>query len=98
MEITFADRELDACARETRRAILRWGHEVGGKYPQRVVILAAAPDFAALYKLRFLRLHKLSGKYEGKYAVTLHGRWRIVLSRLSDHSVVIEEVTHHYGD
>lgn len=98
MEIRFADRELGASARETRKATLRWGPGAGSKYPQRVVILAAVPDFAALYKLHFLTLHKLSGKYEGKYAITLHGRWRIVLSRLSDHDVVIEEVTHHYDD
>ncbi|MBI2917244.1 MAG: type II toxin-antitoxin system RelE/ParE family toxin [Chloroflexi bacterium] len=98
MNIAFADRDLEACAREMRRAVRRWGTDVGSRYPQRLVVLAAAPDFSALYKLQFLRLHKLSGEYEGKYAIMLHGRWRIILSRLSEQEVLIEEVTHHYGD
>ena len=49
---------------------------------------------------RKLRLHKLTGKYEGQHAVTLHDRWHLLLTLEEGPPVQvrIEEVTQHYGD
>ena len=96
--IEFASRDLEKCAQETRRAIRQWGAAVGDKYVQRVATIAQAPTFDMLFKLRFLRLHPLSGERKGQFALTLHDRWRLIISKVSDKVVRIEEVTNHYGD
>ncbi len=98
MDLEFRDGDLEACAKETKLAVRRWGADVGDKYVQRLVILNNAPDFQSLYQLRFLRLHKLEGDRRDFYALTLHGRWRLLVSLLGEKRVRIEEVSNHYGD
>lgn len=78
--------------------VREWGLVVGRKYILRVKILGAAMEFNDLYAIRSLRLHELKGPRKGQHAVILHGRWRLVLVRLADDKVRVEEVTKHYGD
>ena len=98
MDIAFADNDLEECARETAKAIRRWGPVIGDRYVQRVVLIAAAPDFEALYQVRSLRLHRLAGGRSETYSLVVHGRWRLVLSKTSEREVLIREVSNHYGD
>ncbi len=98
MEVAFASSALRRCYETHAEAVREWGPVVARKYIQRVNVLHAAKEFADLYSIKALRLHKLKGKLEGQYAITIHDRWRLLLSRLADDRVRIEEVTKHYGD
>jgi plasmid maintenance system killer protein len=56
------------------------------------------PTFEGLFTYRLLRLHKLSGDRQDTYAATIHGRWRLILRKISETEILIEEVSNHYGD
>ena len=60
-------------------------------------MLASASNFARLYELAPLHLHKLAGA-DDLYAVALQGRWRIVLRKVSETEIIVQEVSNHYGD
>ncbi len=96
--IRFANRTLEECATDLRRAVREWGPLVGDRYPQRLTIISSVPNFEALYAYRMLRLHKLSGDRQERYAVALHDRWRLILRKISETEVLVEEVSNHYGD
>ena len=98
MEVAFASNSLRRCYETHAEAVREWGSTVARKYIQRVNVLYAAREFADLYTIKSLRVHKLKGDLEGQYAITIHDRWRLLLSRLADDRVRIEEVTKHYGD
>ena len=97
MEVTFASRRLENAYLEASQAIREWGEVVGRKYVQRVEIIRAAARFEDLYTLRVLRQHPLKGEHEGKHALTIHDRWRLIVRSAGTHVEVLE-VTNHYGD
>jgi len=86
------------CYQESDRAIRRWGPDIGRRYIQRIQVLYAAKRFSDLSTIRSLRLHALKGEREGQYAMTLLGRWRLVVVPVGEDKVRLEEVTSHYGD
>ena len=99
MKVQFGSRHLQRCYEESKEAIRTWGADVGRKYVQRVGILLATRTFADLYSIRALRLHPLKGEREGQYAITLTGRWRLILTCLPDEQTIrIDEVSSHYDD
>lgn len=98
MEVVFGSQELVKCYQESDRAIRRWGPDVGRRYIQRVNVLYAQKRFSDLYTIRSLRLHPLKREREGQYAITLLGRWRLVVVPVAEGKVRLEEVTQHYGD
>jgi proteic killer suppression protein len=98
MEVVFGSPELVKCYQESDRAIRRWGPDVGRRYVARINALYAAGRFSDLYTIRSLRLHPLKGEREGQYAITLIGRWRLVVVPVGEDKVRLEEVTQHYGD
>ena len=55
---------------------------------------------ADLYAIRALRLHPLTGRRKGQLAMTLTGRWRLIVTVGSDAMTVVrvEEVSKHYDD
>lgn len=52
---------------------------------------------ADLYQSAPLRFHALHGPKEGRYALTLHDRWRMEVT-LDGDTLRVEEVSNHYGD
>ena len=69
------------------------------KYIQRVNTLYATEQFNEIYKIRTLRLHKLSGSRAEQFSIALDRRWRLILTYVEEEGKIrIEEVTHHYGD
>jgi plasmid maintenance system killer protein len=97
MEVTFADRRLERAYLESRLAIRQWGDVVGRRFVQRIDVLKATNRFEDLFELRALRVHPLKGEHAGKHALTIHGRWRLIV-RASDRQVEVLEATNHYGD
>ncbi len=97
MILRFATRNLQECAEDEQLAIRRWGPTVGKWYPRRILAIESTSSFSRLFALTPLRLHKLSGVDE-LYAVTLQGRWRVIMRKVNETEVIIEEVSNHYGD
>ena len=97
MRLEFADRSLRERSVNVALAERSWGVPVARKYVVRLSQLKSAPSRADLMALRALRLHPLRGGREGQWAIDLHSRWRLVVSFDAD-TVIIEEVSNHYGD
>lgn len=99
MRVRFRHRRLEQSFIDAQRATRRWGPMAGARYIQRITTLMAAEKLDDLFSLRSLRLHPLRGSREGQYALTLHGRWRLIVSHSEEQSeILVEEVSHHYGD
>ena len=99
MEIYFRTNLLRRNYEESARAIRAWGPEVGQRYVTRINELRRIKDFSAVYNIRSMRLHSLAGNMAGKLSIYLTGNWRLIVTKgETDESVIIEEVSNHYGD
>ena len=77
----------------------RWGETVSRKYVLRVSALEAADDLRDIVAHRAFRVHPLKGTLAGHYSLSLNERWRLIFSYdAGARSIVIEEVSNHYGD
>lgn len=97
MQVEFSSNKLRRCYELNARASKEWGAVVGRKYIQRINILYATPTVEDLYSIQSLRFHKLGGEREGEFAITIHDRWRLILTVVDDRTVRVQEVTNHYG-
>ena len=99
MEATFRTQQLQRCYEKSANAIKRWGPEVARKFITRIKQLQVLADFQQAYNLRAMELHPLKGTRKGELSIALIGRWRLIVTRgESEESVIIEEVSNHYGD
>jgi plasmid maintenance system killer protein len=98
MEVNFGSGQLLRCYQESDRAVRKWGREVGRKYIARIQALYAAKKFDDLFTIRSLGMHELKGGRKGQYGIILHDRWRLVIVRVGEDTVRVQEVTKHYGD
>ena len=94
----FATRRLERCAFDLSRATREWGQPVALRYIQRTQLLIAANTLDEVQRVRSLRLHPLSGNRDGQWAMTLMGRWRLILELIDRETIRIREVSAHYGD
>ena len=98
MEVTFRTRQLRRCYEESARAVQRWGPEVARKFIARIKQLQAIADFQQAYRLKAMGLHPLKGSRKGELSITLTDRWRLIVTKENEDSVIIEEVSNHYDD
>lgn len=100
MEVTFSTSQLEACFRSSRLGQRAWGVDVSRRYVERINILRSARSMADWYAIRALRLHPLTGRRQGQLAMTLTGRWRLIVTFGSDAMTVVrvKEVSKHYDD
>lgn len=53
----------------------------------------ALPDWESIAPRKAYRLHQLEGRRRGEWAISLTGRWRLVIARgNADHEVLILNV------
>lgn len=78
-------------------AYREWGRDVGRLYLRRIATIRNISEFRKLFDITSLHVHPLTGDRHGLYALTLTGRWRLVLTVEGD-TAIIEEVSNHYGD
>jgi toxin HigB-1 len=100
VQVSFRTTELQQAYVKHGKGRRLWGDAVARKYVDRINILYAAQSADDLFKIPPLRFHPLEGDREGKYALTLHDRFRLVVS-FEDKAmtrVVVEEVSNHYDD
>ena len=100
MRVTFRRARLKRCYERSDEAIRRWGDQIGRRYVERVGFLHVAESAGDLYRMPPLRFHPLGGDLKGKFALTLVGRWRLIVSFPDEDQkiVQVEEVSDHYGD
>jgi len=99
LEVEFSTSSLERCYDNVSDATREWGPVVARNYVSKINRIYAMDTFNDLYQHRELRLHRLHGEYAGKFAITLTGRYRLIIGRgNSDAHLVIYEVTNHYGD
>lgn len=99
MNVTFATAKLQRCYESMRAAERAWGREVAVRYADRIELMIGVEGFHRLFELAALRLHPLKGERAGEYAMTLSGRWRLIVEPSGDgRSATVSEVSHHYGD
>jgi proteic killer suppression protein len=100
VRVTFRTARLKRCYEKSEEAQRRWGRAVGRRYVERIGILYAAESVEDLYRMPPLRFHPLTGNWRGKHALTLAGRFRLIVSIPDDDwkAVRVEEVSPHYGD
>lgn len=96
MKVRFRSNQLRRCYEDENLAYRAWGRAVGEQYLNKVTRILDAPALSDLFDLRSLRLHPLRGGRQGQYAMTLVGRWRLIISVAEDETIVIEEVSNHY--
>lgn len=97
MQLHFKSRGLQRAFEQEREAIREWGPQVGPRYQERVKLIQAAASLNDLFAITYLHLHPLTGDRQGQYAITLSGRWRLILT-VEGATVTIEEVSAHYGN
>ena len=99
MEVAFNTNRLRRCYEESARAARQWGEAVGRRYIIRINELYAAKNFQQAYGIRSMRLHPLKGSKRGELSIYLTGKWRlIVVKGETEESVIVKEVSNHYGD
>ena len=67
------------------------------RFVQRIDLIQEVRDLNDLKQLPGLHCHLLTGDLKGHYAVTLQGKWRLILMlEDNEQTVVVEEVSNHY--
>ncbi len=99
MDLYFGSRALERRYRSQKEATKKYGPDLARRYAQRVTALYDAEDWSSIVGIRSLRAHPLRDNRAGQWAITLQGRWRLVVEVGEDEkSVTIREVSNHYGD
>ena len=98
MEVAFRTKQLRRLYEESSKAVRQWGPDVARKYVTRINELYAARDFQEVYNVRSMRLHPLKGSRKDDFSIYLTGKWRLIVTKGGEDSVIIKEVSNHYGD
>ena len=109
MLIGYSNKDTEKICNDDKVAKKKLGNAVSTKLFQRLQWLSKAPNlefFNSTY--RFLRVHKLSGNYDGMYALDINKQYRIVFYPCDEYGdpnyddfkaisvVTIQEVSKHY--
>ncbi len=94
MKVTFANRTLERCASDAKRARREWrAAGVAQAYMDAVQELLAFSQLEQLYQIRKLDLHALHGDRDGQYALKLTSAWRMIFQYYpEDNEAYIVEV------
>ena len=98
MDVEFRNQKLQRRYKSGKER-RKYPPEVGPRYVQRVDALYNAADWSAIKRIHTFHAHRLTGEREGQWALTLTGRWRLIVTVSDDGgAVTIEEVSNHYDD
>ena len=98
MRIEFANNPLARRFQDESLAERAWSGKVARRYIMRVSLIQNTQEFDHLFTFPELHLHPLTGDRQGEWAITLQGRWRLIIERREHESILIKEVTNHYDD
>ena len=83
MDVEFRNQKLRR-QYESGKERRKYPPEVGRRYVQRVSALYDAADWSAIERFRTFHAHRLTGDREGQWALTLTGRWRLIVTVSGD--------------
>ena len=94
MKVTFANKTLERCASDTKRAKREWKTAgVGQAYVDAIQVLLALDRLEQLYQIHRFGLHALQGDMAGQYSLKLTSAWRLIFQHYpEDDEVYIVEV------
>lgn len=101
MDVQFRTRALERYYQDTGAATRAWGPVIAERYQYIVGLLFEARTLLDVAGIRQLRLHPLHGPRTGQHALTLQGRWRLIVEFQTTRMrilAIIEDVSNHYGD
>ena len=95
----FDNQTLKDRYEDVNKATRAWGPQVARRYIQRIEQIQAMPTFHSLFSIQSLRLHPPKGNRRGQFALTLIGRYLLIIERDdSSDTVLVSEVSNHYDD
>ncbi|EGP5009698.1 type II toxin-antitoxin system RelE/ParE family toxin [Enterococcus durans] len=108
MIVRARKRKLQKILADSKLINLEFGKQIGDKVKQRIAELLAAETLEDISHLPPMKLHSLSGEYEGCFAVKLTGNFRLVFKaytceeefttqKSNTEIIVIEEVVDYHG-
>lgn len=89
MELQFRSQRLKKAFESEKQAIRNWGPDVGKKYVTTVHFLGNVESMDDLRSFAFLRFHGLRGNRAGQFAVSLTGKWRLILKAGDDDGAIV---------
>ena len=99
MDVEFRTRSMKSRYDDPRKAIQKWGKQIGERYIRVVSLIMAVQDFWELYDSPSINLHQLKGNRKGEYSLRLNVQMRLIVEHDERRrTVLIKEVSKHYGD
>lgn len=98
MDVRFRSRRLQKAFESEKQAIRRWGPDVGTSYVEAVHFIMNVETVHDLRRFVFLHFHELRGNRQGQYAVSLTGRWRLILEPGDDDETIVVRGVEDYHD
>jgi proteic killer suppression protein len=98
VQVRFRKNRLQEAYQNNAEAVRHWGAQTARRYVQRVDVLQAAQSADDLFKIAPLKFDPLGAGRQGQYAITLHGKMRLIVSFTDPAMTVvwIEDVSDHY--
>lgn len=97
MEVRFKTKKLEKCFLEHKAARCAWPDNVARKYVQLVLVLQNIRDTEDLTAFRQYGHEELKGNRAGEHVLRLSDQYRLHFV-IEEGSVVVTEVSKHYGD
>jgi proteic killer suppression protein len=91
MEINYKNNKLEKQCTKLSKAQKELGKPIALKLFQRINELKASSTLKDVEKIRSARLHELSGKRKGQYAVNLTGNYRLIFVA-DDSNIKLEKI------
>lgn len=91
MDINYKSNKLEKQCTELSKAQKEFGKQIAVKLFQRINEFKASSNLKDMEKIRSARLHELSGKRKGQYAVDLTGNYRLIFTA-DDGNIKLEKI------
>ncbi len=99
MDVEFHNKSMKSRYDDPSKAIRKWGKQIGERYVRVVSMIMSANGFDELFDVPSLRLHPLRGNRKGEYSFRLNIQMRLIVEYdRSSRTVIVKEVSKHYGD
>ena len=99
MEVRFRTSRLRRCFEQEGQAVRQWGPDVGARYVERINLIQSLDVWDDLFEFHLLHCHPLHYDRDGQFAVSLTGRWRLIVEPVgeSDRALLIVGVEDYHG-
>ena len=99
MKVEFQNNAMKSRYDDPSKAIREWGKPIGERYIRVISHIMAVRDYWELYDAPSLRLHQLRGNRRGEYSLRLNVQMRLIVEHdEARQTVIVKEVSKHYGD